>query len=100
MALIIKAEPRACIIKYFRAASEEYMLVLGEMSGKNDSKFSSKPIQATNHEDEETATVVPKISVIKNKVLLKVTIINKKRTISLTGYEPISLNLAYLFDIF
>jgi len=66
--IIIIEEPKAWIKKYFKAASEEYWLFLEEISGINDKRLSSSPIQAPNQEEEEMESVVPNIRVEKNKI--------------------------------
>jgi len=55
----IKADPKAWIRKYFRAASDEYKFDFDVMRGMKESRFSSSPSQAVNHEEEEKAIKVP-----------------------------------------
>lgn len=65
---MIIEEPKAWIRKYLRADSEEYWLFLDEIKGINDNKFSSRPTQAPNQEDEEIDNTVPinKVDINKN----------------------------------
>lgn len=63
----IIAEARAWVKKYFNLASEENWLVSEEIKGINDKRLSSSPIQAVNHDDEETAIIIPNVNVEKNK---------------------------------
>ena len=60
-------EPSAWIKKYFKAASDEYLLFFTEISGIKDNKLSSSPIQAVNHDLAQIDIKSPNNKVIKNK---------------------------------
>ena len=92
MALTIIADPKAWIKKYFSAASEVYILVLDVIRGRNDNKFSSRPIQAVNHEVEDIAIMTPRVSVLKKVIFLRVIVTIKKR--SKLHRWPDSINLS------
>lgn len=62
---IMIEDPRAWIRKYFKAASEDDDDNLVDIRGINDIKFSSNPIQAPNHEEEEIERIEPKININK-----------------------------------
>lgn len=64
----MKAEPKAWIRKYFRAASEEYRDFLEMRSGIKDKRFNSRPAQALNQDEDERAREVPSVKVKKNKM--------------------------------
>lgn len=78
-------EPKAWMRKYLSAASDEYWLPLVEINGINDSRFNSNPIQAPNHELEETAIAIPKIKVPVNKQRDGENTIKKKDLVLYTG---------------
>lgn len=69
--------------------------------GIKDNKFSSSPIHLVNQELEEMAIIRPITSEIENIIRAGCEFGIKKRILntSWTGYEPVSLNLAYLFTI-
>ena len=60
-------EPKAWIRKYFKATSEVEEESLEEIKGINDIKFSSRPTQAPNQEEEEIERREPLNNVIINK---------------------------------
>jgi hypothetical protein len=62
-------EAKAWVKKYFKEASEENKLFVLIIKGIKDNKLISRPIQAPNHEEEETVNKVPLINVIKNNLL-------------------------------
>ena len=67
----------------------------------NESRFNSKPNQALNHELDETAIKIPNKSDDPNIIRLGFEVKIKKRSrSSYTGYEPVSLSLAYLFLVY
>lgn len=73
------AEARACVRKYFKDASLENEFRDVDIRGINDSKLISSPIQAPNHELAEVVIKVPLIKVIRNKNLVGLLNIRKKK---------------------
>lgn len=61
-------------------------------------KFNSNPTQTPNQEEEEIARRTPRKRVKKKNKYERGKIIKKRKIYSLSGYEPTSLNLAYLFE--
>lgn len=98
LAIIRVADPRAWIKKYFKAASDKNELIFIEIIGMKASRFNSSPNQAPNQDEDEIEIKTPKSKIGKNILEDKEKKATKKRNkISFTGYEPISLKLAYLF---
>ena len=60
-----RAEPRAWIRKYFKAASEEYVSYLDVRRGTNEIRFSSSPSQQPNQDELEIVIKIPKFKVKK-----------------------------------
>lgn len=76
------ADAKAWVRKYFNEASVDIKLLLSLIKGIKDNKLISKPIQAPNHELEETVIIVPIIKIKKNKILDELLKIKKKRIIT------------------
>lgn len=72
-------EARAWVRKYFRAASEDFKLLISFIKGINAIKLISNPIQMLNHELAVTANRVPMTNTIKNNIFAVFFIIKKKR---------------------
>lgn len=62
-------DAKACVKKYFKAASDEYKLFIFIIKGINDKRLISKPIHTLNHEAEQILMIVPKNNVNKNNIL-------------------------------
>lgn len=62
-------DAKACVKKYFNAASEENKLFNFIVKGIKDNKLISSPIQILNQEDEQILIIVPKNNVDKNNIL-------------------------------
>ena len=74
------AEAKAWVKKYFKAASDDKVLLLLIINGINDNKLISSPIQALNHELDEMEIRVPLTKVNKNNSLAEFLKIKKKRS--------------------
>lgn len=77
------AEPRACVKKYFRVASEDKIFFLFvSIIGIKDNKLSSNPTQAVTQLGEEVVIKIPKIRVLENKKEIGQASKIKKRSIT------------------
>ena len=68
-----------------------------EIKGIKERRLISRPIQIISQEDDEIETKIPEINEKKNRTFDLEIIIKRRVRISFTGYEPISLVLAYPF---
>jgi hypothetical protein len=91
------AEANTCTIKYFSEASVLYIFLTLDIRGINDIKLISRPIQAPNHELEDTDTSTPPTKVISKRILVEFLGIREERFTLFMGYEPISLGFSLLF---
>lgn len=68
---IIIEDPSAWIKKYFKAASEENLFFSEIIKGMNEIRFNSRPAQAENQKELETARIEPSIKVKIKNILKK-----------------------------
>lgn len=73
------AEAKAWVRKYFSDASLENKFRDVDIKGIKDNRLISRPIQAPNHEFADTVIKVPLIKVIRNKNLVGLLNIRKKK---------------------
>lgn len=72
-------EAKACARKYFRAASEDFKLLISFIKGINANKLISNPIQAPSQELAVIANSDPIIKINTNSNLAEFFFIKKKR---------------------
>jgi len=85
------AEARTCTMKYFSDASVLYMFLTLDIRGINDIRLISRPIQAPNHELEDTDTNTPPTRVISKRILVEFLGIREERLILyLWGMNPLA----------
>lgn len=85
-------EAKACVRKYFIAASADIRLLLAVIRGINASRLISSPIHALSHEFEDTDKIVPVAITIRNIIFEELLNIKKKRIINLYiwGMNPLA----------
>jgi len=94
---IIIDEEILCIMKYLIDDSVDNTLSFS-ISGINDISEISSPAQIITQLFEQIDTITPIIIVFMNISFVEFILIKKKKTLLLClGYEPNSLDLAYLF---